>query len=266
MLARLSVVVLLCLGWTPTMQADPLATPLSPAAKAFRQGQLAMEADRFEEAIRQFELTLRLDPQLVTVRLSLAAAHLALGQEDQAEPHMRAYLNVRPEHFLVRMPYAELLLKLDRPKEALAELERFTAEVQNHPELAEEHLIGCHTRLMEVADRIGDEYLERLNRGIGLYLLATKRAELGGKQARQAEEELLCKAAGELTLARVQRPDEARPSWYLRGVWNRLGQRQPADRSLRETEQRVGLSTLTPAEVRDLWLATRVREIEQSKR
>jgi tetratricopeptide (TPR) repeat protein len=243
----------------------PAAEP-TPAEKAFHLGQKALEGDRFDEAVGQFELCLRLDPAHAQAHLSLAAAHLALGEDRLAAPHLGDYLAARPDHFLVRMPYAELLARLERLAEAGHQLERFVEQAQEFPRIADDHLIACHTRLMEIAAGLGDEYAERLHRGIGLYLLALKRAELGGAGAPAAAEELLCKAAGELTLARLERPGEARPCWYLHGVWERLGQRQPAERSLRAAERHAGLSYLTPAELRRLHLAAQVRLLEQQKR
>lgn len=255
MLAPLSLLLALSAPIDPT-----------PAQKALQLGQAAMDRDRFDEAIGQFQISLRLDPKLFEAHLSLAAAHLALGQDRLAAPHLGAYLDARPSHFLARMPYAELLAKLERFAEARAQLDRFIADVQDHPRVADEHLIASHTRLMEIATRVGDEYTERLHRGIGLYLLAVKRRELGGAEATRLAEELLCKSAGELTMARLRRPHEARPSYYLHDVWRTLGQRQPAERSLREAESHAGLSSLTPAETRRLHLATTLRQLEQVKR
>lgn len=243
--------------------APPAATP---AEKAHQLGQLALDADRFDEAIGHFQLCLRLDPNLTDAHLSLAAAHLALNQERQAAPHLGAYLDARPTHFLVRLPYAELLVKLDQLPEAKEQLDRFIADAQEQPQVAGDQLLPSHTRLMEIAGRVGDEYTERLNRGIGLYLLAVKRVELGGAEAPRVAEELLCKSAGELTMAKLRKPNEARPSFYLHDVWRKLGQRQPAERSLREADRRAGLSYLTPAELRSLHLAMSVREMESAKR
>jgi hypothetical protein len=69
-------------------------------------------------------------------------------------------------------------------------------------------------------------------------------------------EGLYCKAAGELTLALEERPDEARPRWYLYEVWSRLAQRQPARRCLREAGSAAPFSYLTPSEQRGLELAS----------
>src|SRR5262249_4423813 len=104
---------------------------------------------------------------------------------------------------------------------------------------------------------------ERLNRGIGLCLVARERAGLPDPEDGQLSvESVLCKAAGELTMAHLERRDEARPCWYLYAVWSRLGQRQPALRHLREADATAPFSYLTPAEKRDLELARLGRDIE----
>jgi tetratricopeptide (TPR) repeat protein len=242
------------------------AAPPSPALQAWHKGQEALDADRLDEAVGQFRLTLRLDPGFVRARLSLAAAHLALGQDREAIPQLAAYLRARPEHFLVRMPYAEVLSRLERHAEARVQLERFVVAVQDNPRLADDHLLACHTRLMEIAERLGDEYGERLHRGIGLHLLAAKRLQIGGPTSKALAEELLCKSAGELTLARLLEPSEARPWWYLHLVWTRLGQSHPAQRSLYAAEACLGIDQLTPAERRDMHLRLEARLLSTLRR
>jgi tetratricopeptide (TPR) repeat protein len=260
--AALTLFTLLTAGATGA--SAPEGVP--PAQKAWQLGQTALDRDRFDEAIGQFELSLRLEPSMVQNHLSIAAAHLALGQQQQSLPHLAAYLKARPDHFLIRWHYAEVLMNTDRPGEALTQLERFVEAAQEHPRIAEEHLVACHTRMMELAERQGDDYREHLHRGIGLYLLAQKRAEPGDGPSRKMAEELLCKAAAELTMARVQRPSQARPCWYLYGVWTRLAQRQPAMRWLREAEQYGPMNDLTPAEQRELFLASAERRREVWKK
>src|SRR5208337_4842084 len=117
------------------------------------------------------------------------------------------------------------------------------------------HLIHCHARLMEIAESIEDDYDEHLHRGIGLLLLAQQRAILPEPEGELPAEGLLCKAAGELTLARTDRPAEARPNWYLHEVWSRLAQRQPALRCLRAAVDAAPFSYLTGAEKRNLHVA-----------
>ncbi|MBY0227728.1 MAG: hypothetical protein K2W96_00470 [Gemmataceae bacterium] len=227
-----------------------LAQP-SPAAKAWQAGQEAMEADRLDEAVGQFQLCLRLDPTFAQAHLSLAAAQLALEQGPQAAASMERYLAAKPEHFPIRWHLSGLLLKLARFAEARKQCELFLRGAQMQDAASPEDLIRCHTRLMELAERRGDEYEERLNRGIGLYLLARRRQAIDGRST----EELLCKAAAELTLARMQRPDEARPSWYLHGVWGGLAQRHPAMCCLWKARDLAAPGALTPAERRDLMQA-----------
>jgi Tfp pilus assembly protein PilF len=238
----------------------------TPAQRAWQLGQQAMDRDRFDEAIGQFQISLRLEPTLVKSHLSLAAAYLAVGEDGRAAPHLASYLQARPHHFLVRLHYGELLQRLKRPAEAAPQLERVVAEVQDFPHLADTHLIGCHTRLMEIAEDTGDDYAEHLNRGIGLYLLAKKRAEGDDRRSRHLAEELLCKAAAELTLARLRRPYEARPCWYLHGVWAQLAQRQPAVKWLRAAHGKALPGALTPAETRALYLAASSLRLEMERK
>jgi tetratricopeptide (TPR) repeat protein len=245
-----------------TLTAAGAAQPQAPAHRAWQRGQEAMDRDCFEEAIGQYQLSLRLDPALAQNHLSLAAAYLAQGEDARALPHLEKYLTARPAHHIVRLHYADLLMRHGQAREAKRHFERFAAEAQDHPYLAEQHLVHCHTRLMELAGDMGDEYSEHLNRGIGLYHLARRRAEAPSPNDPHCAEGLYFKAAAELLLARMCRPDEARPCWYLHEVWSRLAQRQPADRWLRAAGERLALSQLTPAERRDLALALRSREDE----
>src|SRR5262249_56555631 len=101
-----------------------------------------------------------------------------------------------------------------------------------------------------------DSYGEHLHRGIGLYYLAVQRAALPEPGDELPPQALLCKAAGELSLARLERPDEARPLWYLHEIWGRLAQRQPALRALRAAAAAAPFSDLTAAEQRSLQLAS----------
>jgi tetratricopeptide (TPR) repeat protein len=262
MLLRLGllVVALLLLPSLPTLSAQ------SPAQQSFDLGQKALQNDRFQEAIGHFQKALQMEPARVEFHLHLAASYLALGQDRQAVPHLAAYLKARPDHFLVRLPFIETLLRLELLEPARVQLERFVADVQNHPSLADEHLVSCHTRLMEIAEKQDDEYAERLHRGIGLYWLGRKRQQLGGAEAGRVSEEMLCKAAAELTLARLCRPGEARPCWYLHEIWVQLGQRHAALKCLRAAEKAADFSYLTPAEYRQLHLTGRIRELESLRR
>jgi Tfp pilus assembly protein PilF len=259
--------VLLFLSSTPA--ADPPAAAeitQTPAQQSWQLGQLAMEKEEFHQAIGQFQLSLRLDADFVPAHLSLAATYLALGEDDKALPHLARYLQARPEHLSVRAHYAELLFRLDRPADARGHFERCVVQAQQHARLEDEHLVHCHTRLMEIAERLGDDYAAHLNRGIGLYHLARQRGSLSDESAQEVAEGLLCKAAAELTVARLHQPDAARPCWYLHEVWSKLAQQQPAQRWLREAEACVSPLDLTPIERRNLQLAWKRTEDERRSR
>jgi tetratricopeptide (TPR) repeat protein len=251
-----------CLGSEPA-NLGPAARS-SPAVEAWERGQRVMLAGDTDGALAAFRESLRLDPNLTRNHLSLAAAYLEKGDEAAAADHMAEYLRRQPDHFIVRIHYAELLLRLGRPREAREHFERFVADVQSRPELAEEHLIHCHSKLMEIAEAQEDEYGEHLHRGIGLYLLAKQRQLLPDAGDEMSAEGMLCKAAGELAMAIHGRPAEARPCWYLSAVWTELAQRRPAARWLHAASEAAPFTYLTPAEREALRLACRQDE-EQAR-
>jgi tetratricopeptide (TPR) repeat protein len=268
--AAATIICFCCLGSEPAAvptDSASRAPAANPALRLWEQGQQAMLAGDADGAITAYNASLRLEPGLARNYLSLAAACLEKGQDTVAADHMANYLRHQPEHIVVRVHYADLLLRLGRPKQAREQFERFVADVQGSPALAEEHLVHCHSRLMEIAESQDDDYGEHLNRGIGLYLLAKQRqalpASAGGEMSAEG---MLCKAAGELTLATKGRPDEARPCWYLAAVWTELAQRRPATRWLRAAREAAPFSYLTPAERDSLCLACRQCETEARQR
>jgi tetratricopeptide (TPR) repeat protein len=231
------------------------ATEAVQAARLWEEGQAAMRRGQVDVAIRRYEDSLFTDPELVRNHLSLAAAYLERGDPEAACPHLGCYVAACPDHLAMRAHYAELLLRLRQLPTARAEYEHFVAQMQDQGKPAYAQLIHCHSRLMEIAEATDDVYGEHLHRGIGLYLLACEREALTDLGDELPAEGMYCKAAGELSLARLERPTDARPCWYLHEVWAHLGQRQPAGRWLREADRDAPFSTLTPAEQRGLHMA-----------
>jgi tetratricopeptide (TPR) repeat protein len=248
------------------LAAQLTAAEPTSAQRLWEQGQDAMRDGRTDVAVGFYERSLALDPNLVNNHLSLAAAYLDKGEDERALPHLAQYVAAKPNHFVVRAHYAELLLRLREYHGAVVQYERFDADLQEHEDLAKQELIHCHSRLMEIAERQDDGYAEHLHRGIGLYLLARQGEQALPDDESLSTESLLCKAAGELTLARRQRPEEARPCWYLFEVWSQLSQRQPAARWLRAAEQSAPFSYLTPVERRNLQLASRSLDLESGRK
>jgi hypothetical protein len=157
----------------------------------------------------------------------------------------------------MRCRFADLLVEHKQYKEARQEMELFVRDAQEMGEVARKHLIHTHSRLMDLARLEEDEYAEHLHRGIGLWLLARQRADLPEPEGELSCESLLCKAAGELAVARRLRTSDARPCWYLYLVWTRLGQQHPARRWLNAALENAPFSPLTPCEMRGLQLALR---------
>lgn len=250
------VVLVLFLPASSLCAAEP-PPPSSPGLADWQKGQQAMLEGDTKQAIASFRQSLEKDATLVRNRLSLAAAYLAQGQEEQAAEQLDQYLQAQPDHYVVRGQYAELLLRLDRLDGAREQFERFEADLQDHETQSQKHLVHCHTRLMDIAQRIEDDYAMHLHRGIALYWLARQRSELPDGDGELSSEGLLCQSASELVQARRQRPDEARPCWYLHEVWTQLAQRQPATRWLRAAEEAAPFSYLTQAEQQRLHFARR---------
>jgi tetratricopeptide (TPR) repeat protein len=246
---------LLCFASVVAPASDPPVP--TPATTLWQKGQEALRDDAPDKAIAWFEESLRLDPGLACNHLSLAASFVALGRDEQAADSLARYLAAQPDHHVVRAHYAELLLRLSRPAAARGQFERFIVDAQKDEKLARQHLIHCHSRLMEIAEAAEDAYAEHLHRGIGLYLLAVQRSQLPEIDGVLPTEGLLCRAAGELALAWKERPDEARPCWYLHVVWSQLAQAKPAARWLRAAEDSAPFGDLTPSEQASLQLACR---------
>jgi tetratricopeptide (TPR) repeat protein len=214
-----------------------------------------MKRGEVDEAVVCYEHSLAADPKETRAHLSLAAAFLVKGDDEAARLHLGAYVRAHPEDVNTRLHHAELLLRLKCLSEAKSEFQRAVADAQLAPEPAVHQLVHCQTRLMEIAEADGDDYAMHLHRGIGVYYIACQRAGLEQVEAAICTEALFCQAAGELALARLERPQEARPCWYLYEVWSRLDQRKPALRNLREADAAAPFSYLTPGEKNGLYLA-----------
>jgi hypothetical protein len=186
--------------------------------------------------------------------LRLATDAVEAGDDAAALPHLVRYLAEHPEHVLVRVYLADALWRQERADEAAGQFERVIADGQDNLGVPRHQIIHCHSRLMEIARAGNDEYAEHLHRGIGLYWLARLQAGKDKTHDESVTESLLCKAAGELTLAYQEKPDEARPNWYLYQVWSRLARQQPARKHLRVARAAAEFSTLTPTERREMEL------------
>ena len=254
-----------CLGACLLAACQPAADRASPGFPLWQRAQEALRHGQADRAIDLYEQSLVADPHLTRNYLGLAAAYLGKGDDARACLHLTLYVAAHPEHVAVRTQYADLLCRLRRVAEARAELERCVADVQDDPALADEHLLHCHSRLMEIAEQAEDDYGEHLHRGIGLFLLGRQRAAEGPVGALRAEG-LFCKAAAELTLARRAQPGAARPSWYLHEVWTQMGQSQPAGRCLYAAVRAAPFGDLTPAEQRGLYLARRCHDHDAARK
>lgn len=178
-----------------------------------------------------------------TTELSEAAARIEQGDDTGAIRILTRHLAAHPEHVTVRAYLAEIHFRRGEWCEAQLLFDRFIQEGQL-VELELPRLVHGHTRLMAIAEKLGDKYAEHVHRGIGLFWLA--------QQASVAEdvasERYLCAAAGELARAERLHPDRARPHWYRYRVWQQLGQTAAARTALRIAIRNAPFSDLTRAE------------------
>lgn len=184
--------------------------------------------------------------------LAQAAIFLEKGDDLGACFHLGRYLQHHPHHAGARLCFAEILSKLGKWSESRVQFDLVDADSQaaKNPDL--NHQIHVHTRLLEIAEAEDDDYGVHLHRGIGLWLLAQSRSKLAEPDGEVSVEGLLCKSAGELTMAQGLKPGEARPSWYLFVVWRKLAQPKQARKWLAQAQEAAPFSTLTAVEQRDL--------------
>ena len=257
--------VLVCLG-CQNLVSQESPEPGAPAKLLWEKGQEAMRQGKPDDALDFYGRSLATDPGFTRNHLSIAAAYLEKGDEIAALPPLARYVRAHPDQFLVRLHLAELLVRIRHLDAARTEFEECVAGAQDKGDCAASQLIHCHAQLMEIAEDDEDEYHEHLHRGIGLYLLGRQRSALPNPDGELSSEELLCKSAGELTLAHLDRPDEARPSWYLHEVWSLLAQQQTARRFLQKAEESAPFTYLTAAEKRNLRLACQCQCMNRSYR
>jgi Tfp pilus assembly protein PilF len=185
--------------------------------------------------------------------LALAAACIDRGDEPAAVTHLSAHVKTRPDAVMIRAYLAELLLKCGRPADARAQFERFTRDAAGQDGKPRQHLVHCHTRLMEIAERDGDRYAEHLHRGIALLLLVRQWEGESRSPSPRATPELieptLAKAAAALRQAAEKRPTHPRPRVYLAEVYDRLGQPSAARSQAKRVAGMLPDPSLTADEV-----------------
>jgi tetratricopeptide (TPR) repeat protein len=255
---------LLALGCQSLLPGEPPAAAPTSAEQLWEQGQAAMKRGDPDEALLLYERSLAADPKFARNHLSLAAAYLEKGDEAAACPHLARYVEAFPDQYLIRLHLAELLVRLENRTAACEHFEQCVAGAQDKGELGAAQLIHCHAQLMDLALAEDDVYHEHLHRGIGLLILARRRGEMPDLECDLSVEELLCKAAAELTLAHLDRPEEARPSWYLYETWTSLAQKQPAQRFLNAAREAAPFSYLTGHEKLGLRIACQCQAMEKA--
>ncbi len=257
-------------------QADrTTAPPTRNALVLWQEGQEAMKRGDIPSALRFYQESRALCPDLARVELSLAAAHLQADDQPNACGHLRRYLELEPGHWQVRQQLADLLARLGHRALACRELELMLHGAQNalgsqqnaeDESLTLTHLIHGHGRLMQLAEEENQVGRYHLHRGLGLYYLAKSMPAESGlqkvstPQAKANEDlpdrqDLLLKAVKELTEASQKSPGDAKSAWYLSLAWRELGQPAQAEHWLKILAKNHVPGELHPKEEREFALA-----------
>jgi hypothetical protein len=189
-------------------------------------------------------------------------AHKMPAEESNAEKGIIKSSDDFLDPLLIRLHHADLLVKHHRQAEAKTQYELSIREAEEMSPTPLRQLVHCHSKLMDLAISEEDDFAEHLHRGVGLYYLACQSDDVGGTAGKLNVESLLCQSAGELSLAKLQQPNEARPCWFLYQVWVKLDQKRPAARNLHDAEKTSSFSYLTPAERRLLYVAVTSKDSE----
>ncbi len=254
-------------------QADRTnAPPTRSALTLWQEGQEAMKRGEIPVALRCYQESQELAPDLPRVQLSLAAAYLQAENQPKACEHLRRYLDLEPGHWQVRQQLADLLCRLGHRALAKRELEwmlhgaHHTLALEGKltdPGEAIRHLVHGHGRLMEMAEEENLPGQYHLHRGIGLYYLAKTLPNTGEIQPisthsspSQGEEapdrqELLLKAVQELTEADRLSKGNSQSAWYLSRAWREMGQSAQAEHWLKVLAKNHVPGELTPWEERE---------------
>jgi lipopolysaccharide biosynthesis regulator YciM len=185
------------------------------------------------------------DPLNEPDHLALAAEHLDRGNSSKAIAHLTAHVRSHPDEVMTRAYLAELLFQSKRYDDAAAEFEEVIAAAQAMTGKPHDHLVHCHTRLMNIAEERGDDYREHLHRGIGLLRLVERWDADPKRHDANVSEATLVQALSELKAAEREKPKSARVHFYIAEVSSRLGQTAAMSDSVRKakTLPAIGLTT-----------------------
>ena len=114
----------------PADRAGHVAADLPASARAhYNYGAVLQQLGRFDEAEKEYQAALRIDPSYMKVHVNMASLLMSKSKLDEAKKYYDRAIQLDPSSVEVRSGYAYLLERLGRPDEARAEYEnaiRFT--------------------------------------------------------------------------------------------------------------------------------------------
>ena len=118
----------------------------------------AFNSGKFDEAAREAEAELRLNPDRYESLVLLARARQALGAHDVAQAHLRAAAQIRPDAALVHRWAADVMLSLGEHDEALASFRLAVGLETEDDALAASHALSCLPLQTEANHRASESF------------------------------------------------------------------------------------------------------------
>jgi predicted Zn-dependent protease len=179
--------------------------------------------------------------------LALAAVCLDRGDDAAAAGHLAVHVQLHPDEVMTRAMLAELLFRLGRYPAARVEFDRVVADAQPASGSPHDHLVHCHTRLMQMAEAADDPFEENLHRGIAFLCLVDRWDADPARRDEAMAEATVGKAVKALREAKAERPSDPRVNLYLAEAYSRLGP-PSASRAARAAAREKAPFGLTPVE------------------
>src|SRR5216110_2777664 len=108
----------------PADRTGHVAADLPASARAhYNYGAVLQQLGRFDEAEKEYQTALRIDPGYMKVHVNMASMMMSKSKLDEAKKYYDRALQLDPSSGEVRSGYAYLLERLGRPDEARAEYE-----------------------------------------------------------------------------------------------------------------------------------------------
>jgi tetratricopeptide (TPR) repeat protein len=185
-------------------------------------GDIELNRDRTDEAIKAYEEVMRIQPQSVPAAMALAVVHLRVGNADRAETYAKQVLAVQPSNPVARSIVVRANLLRNQPDKARAEMASLEKEFPNTVQVlnlraANELAAGRHDAARALYEKVAATSPENLEALEGLVLVdlakkrpkdAADRVDAALKRLSQSADLLMISARAHAAAGNLQRTEE----------------------------------------------------------